>query len=180
MLNKVGKLTFIVCVCTLFLWQNLSFGEYSTQWTTEDNELDIKHDNLSRAEEKLEKYRDALSTLIGKWSDNEKKISSNIDVTLSGAFATSATALASALSKSTPITAAAGGLLTLRKAVHAGMAISASDSYVSAMSTADSAVESAVADIAMAYSEYESQYDNVSLINPVGNQHRMRLRHSVG
>ncbi|MDE0481237.1 MAG: hypothetical protein OXI67_01540 [Candidatus Poribacteria bacterium] len=158
MLNKVGKLTFIVCVCSLFLWQNLSFG-YSNQWRTEDNELENKYNALGRAEKKLDRYKDALSSLIGKWAGNERKISSNAEVTLSGAFATSATVLATALSKSTPITSVAGGLLTLRKAVDWGMAISASDSYVSAMSTADSAVESAVADIATAYSEYKSQYD---------------------
>ena len=156
-LKNVWLLTLIVCVLFLFLWQNLSFG-YSKAWQTEENELGIKYKAVNGAETKLERYKSALGTLIGAWSANEKKIAGGTEVTLAGALGTSASALASALSKSTPITAVAGGLLTLRKAVEVGLAISASDGYVSAMSTADGAVSGAVTGVNTAYSEYTTQY----------------------
>ncbi len=158
MFRKISKLTLIVFVLSLVLYQNISFADKLSN-DFEKDQLQIKLRDLDGAETRLTRYKAALGALIGKWSANERKIKSGTEVSLSGAFATSASALASALSVSTPITAVAGALLTLRKAAEVGLAINARDSYVSAMSTTDSAVATAVENINNAYEAYKTQYD---------------------
>ncbi len=158
MFQKILMLTLIVFVLSLTLYQNVSFADKLSN-PYEKDQLQIKLRDLDGAQTRLTRYKSALSSLIGKWSVNESKIKSGTEVSLSGAFATTASALASALSKSTPITAVAGGILTLRKAVEVGLAISASSSYVSAMSTTDSAVATAVGNINTAYEAYKTQYE---------------------
>ena len=156
--KNIWLLTLIVCVFTLLLWSTRSFG-YTIEMTTEKLDLEHKYQVVNDAETKLTKYKAALSTLVEKWAANESEIASGTEVTLGGVFGTTAAAFATALSKSTPITAVAGAFLTLRKAVDVGMAISASDDYVSAMETADGAVSSAVTEINAAYAAYTAQYN---------------------
>lgn len=157
MFQKISKLTLIV-FGLYFSISSLSFADRLSD-DFEYKQLQIKLQDMQGEHNRLTLYKSALSTLIGKWAANERKIKGDTEVTLSGALGTTASALASALSKSTPITAVAGGILTLRKAVDVGLAINAKGSYVSAMSTTDSAVEDAVTDINNAYEAYRTQYD---------------------
>ena len=156
-LKNVWLRTLMVCVCSLFLLQNLAFG-YSKAWQTEENELDIKYRAVSGASTKLVKYRDALGTLTGKWSANEKKIAAGAEVTLAGVLTTSASTLALYLTGGSAIPVYMSAVLTLKSAVDVGLGISGSDSYVSAIQTADSAVEDAVEDVEEAYKAYTTQY----------------------
>lgn len=115
-LKNVWLRTLMVCVCSLFLLQNLAFG-YSKAWQTEENELDIKYNAVSGASTKLVKYRDALGTLTGKWSANEKKIAAGTEVTLAGVLTTSASALALYLTGGSAIPVSMSAVLTLKSAV---------------------------------------------------------------
>jgi len=176
---KVWRLTFIVSVLLVFVGSSVCFGHTPPPEPPpgqpriqpipggQDNPWNIRRDEvLNRVEavdtaiQDLGVYKEALKLINGKWDAHQADIATGVEVTLSGAFATTASALASALAPSTPYTALAGGLLTLRKAVDLGLSISASDQYDDAIEAADAAVESAMADVAKAIVRYDTYYDN--------------------
>ena len=89
--------------------------------------LESKEGDVEEEIRKLGKMKSAMNVLIGKWAANQTAIANGAEVTVASAMGTTAIALGAYIAaSSTPPTAIVAGALTLRNAVKAGMAFSAS------------------------------------------------------
>jgi hypothetical protein len=123
---------FTVFMLTLLL--GIAGKTYANPNTDVDNAKTFMEGKKTRVEEEiliLTKRQAAMSTLIGKWNDNQAQIKSGVQLTVAGVFGTTAAAIANYFAGGTlTMTTQAAGLLTLRQAVKTGMAISGSDDFL--------------------------------------------------
>ena len=77
--KKVFHITLIVCILSLFLYQNVSFagmtGEtHGNKWVAEKDELGNKWDDVNRSVTEYHSMREHMVTLINEWSATEAAV----------------------------------------------------------------------------------------------------------
>ena len=132
--------------------------------------MESKEGDVEEEIRKLDKMKDAMNVLIGKWSENKSKISSGIELTLVGALGTTASVAANIFSGGMlTATTKTAGLFTLKKAIDVGMSISAHSGYVEAMNSAINAVDSQLGNVEAAIGLVNAVYDLNPAVNMNGN-----------
>ncbi len=85
--KKVFYITLIVCILSLFLYQNVSFagmlGEvHGNKWKTEREELTNKWNDVDRSVNEYHSIHGQVETLIGSWSDTEDAVKAGTDTVI--------------------------------------------------------------------------------------------------
>ena len=164
MFRKLVSISLIVFVLSLFLWTlNVSFADESDDRAI-DAAMDFaenKADDVDDEIDKLKIMKDAMNVMMGKWEANKSDIVSGVELTLVGALGTTASVAANIFSGGTlTVTTKTAGLFTLKKAIDAGMSISAHSRYVDAMESAINAVDTQIEVIEKAQVIYSQVYDD--------------------
>ena len=83
MFNKVLHFSFIVCVLSLFLYQNVSYAYPSgKKWDTAEKDLDIAYRAMKDHETALAHIQEAMTALNDSWDSNETEIKKGRNVTV--------------------------------------------------------------------------------------------------
>lgn len=148
MFRKGLYFTFIVYVFSLFLWQNVSHAYPSGKaWETAKTDLTSRYTTLQTYVTHHKETRDAVETLNRGWASNKQKIEDSTNVALDNAGATLVGIVTTALSPGAKAITYApsifSGWLTTKAGLGTGNASKNKDEYLSAMSTALAAFDTA-------------------------------------
>ena len=157
MFKKVLHLTFIVCVFSLFLYQNVSYG-YSKAWKTEETELITKKDAVTTAQTNLQGIRGDLEELIDVWEQNADSIKMGSAVALAATGGAIISATAAIYSGGTLAPAAWAAYLGIKATISASSGSVANAELRRAMGDLITLLDQALSGINTAYDAYLTQY----------------------
>ena len=163
MFKKVLHLTFIVCVLSLFLYQNVSYAYPSgKKWDTAEKDLDIAYRAMKDHETALAHIQEAMTALNDSWDSNETEIKKGRNVTVNaiagvavGVVTAYYTGGASAIAYLPSIFS---GWIAAKEAKDTYSRIWSRDEYVEAMETTLSAMDTVLGEADAAYTVYTTDY----------------------
>lgn len=164
MFRKGLYFTFIVFVFSLFLLQNVCHAYPSGKaWKTAEIDLTSAYNILGTYVTHMKETRDAVTTLNGSWAANKQKIEDSANVALENAAATLVGIVTTALTPGAKAVSYAPSIFTGWLATKAGLGSGKRSKnkkeYITAMSTAISAFDTALDDVRAKYAIYESAHD---------------------
>ena len=163
MCKKVLHLTFIVCVLSLFLYQNVSYAYPSgKKWETAEKDLDIAYKAMDDHETALANIQEAMTALNDSWDSNETEIKKGKKVTVD-AIAGVAVGVVTAYftgggSAIAYLPSIFSGWIAAKEAKDTYSRIWSRDEYVEAMQTTLSAMDTVLGDADAAYTVYKTDY----------------------
>ena len=150
----------------LMLLLQLAIPTFADKSQNEDIEIARKFaaNKAGRAQDRIDELNvmmNAMNALIDEWNGNKEAIANGIELTLAGVLGTTASLLSTYFSGGSmgPGTVTAA-MLTIKKAIDLGVAISAHGGYVEAMETAINAVANQLGVVKDAIVYYSEVYDD--------------------
>ena len=163
MCKKVLHLTFIVCVLSLFLYQNVSYAYPSgKKWETAEKDLNNAYKAMQDHQTALAHIQEAMTALNDSWDSNETEIKKGKKVTVD-AIAGVAVGVVTAYftgggSAIAYLPSIFSGWIAAKEAKDTYSRIWSRDEYLKAMQTTLSAMDTVLGDADAAYTVYTADY----------------------
>ncbi len=157
MFKTLSRLTLIVCVLSIFIFNNVSFaGDVSTY---EKDQLQSKYENVWQKEAELSNVKIVLSNLNSGWDVRIASADSNMQVALISGGSAVVSGIVATASGGSLLPASFATWVSMFKASEAQKDMVASKNYLSAISESLSQLDTALAARETAYTLYAAQHD---------------------
>ena len=157
MFKTLSFLTLIVCVLSIFIFNNVSFAGDVSDYTYK--QLNIRYKDVKDKETALGAVRTVLGDLNSGWDDEIANMKSNEEVALITGVGAVISSLVAAASGGSLVPAMYAGWVSKYKSKKAETHRIASADYLTAMSSSLSQLDAALAAIETSYTLYKQQHD---------------------